>query len=453
MDYLKTIIIILFFLQINIVFCYQLKLTLKNQVYQFPINHNLYRRLSNTFRELNYYEYEKPSHKLALPIININIGIPFQNFDLIYNTGKHVTWVYRNKANNDKLNQKYFDKQLSKEIMITNELYEINYFTFGTLCEKVLDYISINNTTSIFISFMLVYYLSPNSLFSDGELGLARKYLGIYSDPYITKNVTNYSLIDGLYRNNKIKNKIFAHKWISEEEGILYIDEYPLLKNEIPYYNIYTCKSYNNFGEINQYWNCYIDGIKIGNKYLDFSLNEEIGIFSTGEKFIFIPEHQIDIINNVKNYSNWGKENCVLDEWTAYKELHCNYVGFKYSYFPSIYFNFSGNNIKLTPNDLFYYNDNNKYYRLLIVLTNKKNYWVFGSILTNKNNMIFNGENGSVTFFKVKRLLNLSSFANYLLFILLIMNLIGLYFTLRIYCFKIINKKNKDNENLQVNLI
>ena len=109
--------------------------------------------------------------------------------------------------------------------------------------------------------------------------------------------------------------------------------------------------------------------------------------------------------------------------------------------------------IIITPNDLFYYNDNNKYYRLLIVLTNKKNYWVFGSILTNKNNMIFNGENGSVTFFKIKRLLNLSSFANFLLFILLIMNLIGLYFTLRIYCFKIINKKNKDNANLQVNLI
>jgi len=449
---LISIIKLLYFFKVKFIFCFQLKLTLKNQVYQFPINHNLYRRLSNKFRELSYYEYEKPSQKLALPIININIGIPFQNFSLIYSTGKHTTWLYRYKGNNDKFNQKYFDKTLSKTITITNELYEINYFTFGTLCEKVLDYISINNTTSIFLSFMLVYYLAPNSLFSDGELGLARKYLGIYSQPYITKNVSNYSLIDGLYKDNKIKNKTFAHKWISDKEGILYIDEYPLIKKEIPYYYFYTCKSFNNFGEINQYWNCYIDSIKIGNKFIDYSLDDEIGIFSTGEKFIFIPEHQIDIINYIKNYSKWGKDNCILDEWTAYTELHCNYNGFKYSYFPSIYFNFSGYDIELTSHDLFYYNDNNKYYRLLIVLTNKKNYWVLGSILTNKINMIFN-ENGNITFFKLKKILNLSSFSKYMLIILLFLNLIGIFFIIRIYCFQIMHKKYKNKVNNQENLI
>ena len=197
-NYLLSIINLIFIIGTRIIFCYQLNISLKKQVYQFPINHNLYRRLSNKFRALSYYEYEKPSLKLALPMISISIGIPFQNFSLIYSTGKHSTWLYRYKANNDKLNQKYFDKKLSKTVLITNELYEINYFTFGTLCEKILDYISINNSTSIFLSMMLVYYLSPNSLFSDGELGLARKYLGIYSDPYITKNVSNYSLIEGL---------------------------------------------------------------------------------------------------------------------------------------------------------------------------------------------------------------------------------------------------------------
>ena len=459
MDFKRYLIIIiqLFFLfHSNIIFCYQLKITLKNQIYQFPINHNLYRRLSNNInnvRELSYYEYEKPSKKLALPIINLNIGFPFQNFELIYSIGKHATWLYRYKANNEKINQKYFDKKLSKTLSITNEHYEINYFTFGTLCEKVTDYISINNLTSIFTSFMLVYYLSPNSLFADGELGLARKYLGIYSDPYITKNVSNYSYIEGLYNENKIDKKIFAHKWITKNEGILYIGEYPLLNKEISYYNFYTCKSTDKFGEINQYWNCYINGIKIGNKYINYSLNEEIGIFSTGEKFIFIPEERIDIINYIKNYSEWGKENCILDEWTAYKELHCNYKSFKYSYFPSIYFNFNGYEIKLNPNDIFYYNDNNKYYRLLIVLTNKKNYWIFGSILTNKNNMIFNGENGTVTFFKMRKLLNLSSSANYLLFILLFLNLAGFYFILKIYYMKTIYQKKVDKVQIQEKLI
>ena len=101
------------------------------------------------------------------------------------------------------------------------------------------------------MSFMLIFYLSPNSLFADGELGLARKYLGIYSDPYITKNVSNFSLIDGLFKNNKIEKKMFAHKWISDKRGLLYIGEYPLLNEELPYYNFHTCNSLNQRGEIN----------------------------------------------------------------------------------------------------------------------------------------------------------------------------------------------------------
>lgn len=450
---LISIIKLLYFFKVKFIFCFQLKLTLKNQVYQFPINHNLYRRLNSEFRELNYYEYEKPSKKLALPIINLNLGNPFKKFSLIYSTGKHVTWLFRYKANDEKINQKYFDKKLSKTLIITEDHYEINSFTFGTLCERVLDYISINEEISTFFSFMLVYFLSPNSLLADGELGLARKYLGIYADPYITKNVSNFSFIEGLYKDNKIEKKIFAHKWTSEKNGILYIGEYPLTNREIPYYNFYTCKSSDKFGEINQFWNCKINGINIDNKYFDYSSNEEIGIFSTGEKFIFAPENRIDIINNIKNYSKWGRENCIIDEWTAYKELHCNYIGFKYSYFPSVYFDFNGYKIKLQSEDLFYYNDNKKYYRLLIVPTNKKDYWIFGSILTNKNNMIFNYENGTVTFFKMKKLLSESSLTNYLLLVLLFLCSIGLILILRYYIFMKIKLEKKNKRKFQEKLI
>ncbi len=126
---------------------------------------------------------------------------------------------------------------------------------------------------------------------------------------------------------------------------------------------------------------------------------------------------------------------------------------FKYSYFPSIYFNFSGYEIKLKPNDLFYYNENNKYYRLLIVLTNKKDYWTFGSMITNKNNMIFNGENGTVTFFKMKKFFNFSSLTNYLLLILFFFILIEFYFMLRIYYIKTIYNKNRTKVKIQEKLI
>ena len=69
------------------------------------------------------------------------------------------------------------------------------------------------------MSFMLIFFLSPNSLYADGELSLNRKYIDIYSDPYITKNVYNFSLMEGLYKDKFIKNKFFAHRWNESGEG------------------------------------------------------------------------------------------------------------------------------------------------------------------------------------------------------------------------------------------
>ena len=443
-------------LQIKQIYSYQLKLTLENQVYQFPINFHLYDKI-NKLPNLYLYEYERPNEKLSLPVLTINIGFPFQNFSLIYSTGKLLTWVYRDKSNYDKLSQKYFDTKLSKTLNLSNEeVYEINTFTFGSLCGKAQDYISINNneTLSIYMSFMLIFYLWPNSLFADGEFGMARKYLDIDSFPYINENVSNYSIIDGLFHNNIIKKKIFAHKWNSKKEGTLYIGEYPLSKEEIPHYDFHSCKPYNGKGEVNQFWNCYIDGIKIGNKYIDYSINnninktQEIGMFSTSEKFIFIPEDHIDIINFIKYYSKWGKENCILENMTSFKELHCNYRNFKFDYFPSIYLNFNGYEIELNPKDIFYYNDNNEFYRLLVVLYNKKNYWIFGSLLTNKKNMIFdNDNNGIVTFFEKKKTFRNMVFTNNLLSILFFCTLIGLIYLAKINFIKRKIIKEKNNES------
>ena len=444
----------LFLLNIYNVFCIQLKLHLEKQVYQFPINHNLYRRLSNEpLRELYLNEYEKPNEKLALPTVSIGIGFPPQNFSLLYSTGKQVTWVYKEKSNYDKLSQKYFDTEKTKTLIKYDECYEINSFTFGTLCHQVKDYITINNTISTFMSFMLIFFLSPNSLYADGELSLNRKYIDIYADPYITKNVSNFSLMEGLYKDKFIKNKIFAHRWnergegADEEAGVLYIDEFPLQEEEKLNYDFHTCKSLNKRGEINQFWNCFIDGIKIGNDYINYSYDDninEIGIFSTSEKFIFIPERNVEIIEYIKNYSSWGKDNCIIEGLTAYKELHCDYKKFKYSYFPDIYINFNGYEIKLTPEDIFYYNDNKKYYRLLMVLYNKKDYWIFGSLLTNKNNMIFDGENYTVTFFKKREMFNNSLIANYLLYALLLVILLGIYLIwMKLYYLNLNKKKKK----------
>ena len=109
-----------------------------------------------------------------------------------------------------------------------------------------------------------------------------------------------------------------------------------------------------------------------------------------------------------------------------------------------MYINFNGYEIKLTPEDIFYYNENKKYYRLLMVLFNKKDYWIFGSLLTNKNNMIFDGENETVTFFKKREMFSDSLIANYLLYALLILILLGIYLIwMKLYYFNLDGKKKK----------
>ena len=435
------IILQIIILSYNKILCLQLKITLTNQIYQFPINLNLY-RLRNLMR-LTDSEIEIPSKTLSLPLISISIGNPPQNLSLIYSTGKHLTWVHRNNSNNERINQKYFDAEKSSTKIFCNELYEFNTYTFGALSNTIQDFITLNSfnnknlSLSVFLKFMHVYYLSPNNLYADGELGLARQYLGIYADPYITKNTTDFSLIENLYKNNLTKDKTFSHKWISDKEGILYIGEYPLLSYQKKYYDFHRCKTYSSSGEIIQYWNCYISGVKIGNSQIYYhnsnkSTYKQIGMFSTGEKFIFIPEEHRYIINLINNYTKWSRKNCNLDEYTSYKELHCNYSTFKYSYFPSVYFNFSGYEIKLKPEDIFYYNNNKKYYRLLIVLYNKKDYWIFGSLLTNKNNMIFE-DDGNLVFFKLKKLLSPASLTKILFYALLIFCSFGTIFSLVLY--------------------
>ena len=52
--------------------------------------------------------------------------------------------MYRDKSNYDKLSQKFLDTKLSKTLLLSKkEIYEINTFTFGSLCEKAQDYINI----------------------------------------------------------------------------------------------------------------------------------------------------------------------------------------------------------------------------------------------------------------------------------------------------------------------
>ena len=191
---------------------------------------------------------------------------------------------------------------------------------------------------------------------------------------------------------------MFAHQYKNDKEGTVFIGEEPkgdLIK--------YTCKGTQSKGEPSNYWNCPISTFKIDNKEIQIDYNTNIAMFSTGERFIFVPEESQGIIEYIKSYSTWGKEHCTLDVHVAYQELHCDYKGFKYSYFPTISFTFGEYGIELKPEDVFYYNYNNKYYRLLLVIYNMKKYWIIGSPVLKGHNMIFNVDEDTVTFFTEKK--------------------------------------------------
>ena len=427
----NTFLLILFFLTFKLYYFFQIPIELKKQVYQYPLNLIQYRRL---------FEIDKPNEILSLPLITINLGTPNQKLKLIYNTGSQVTWVLRESETN--ILQKPFYSNLSKTFHKTDKIYELNYFTYGTLATSVKDILYFNNEINVEFYFFHLFFYSPNTLICDGEIGFARLYHGIYSDPYIVKEAINYSFLNELHIKNNI-SKIFSHKWLNNKKGILYIGELPFKKKiddnninvNINDYNenivnITKCLNIINTGEISNYWNCRIDELIIGNEIVNISLNNKT-IFSTGERFIFIPQEIGDIMFIYGNYSEWSRKNCFFYYQVAFRELHCKIEGFKFEYFPNLIFNFNGYIINVKPEDVFLIN-NNKYYRNIIVINNKKDFWILGFPAIKNHNMIFY-DDGYVYFYNIKEnFLNLSYIITFGIVIIIIFFLIY-----------VLSKKNK----------
>lgn len=379
--------ILLFFFSSSLQF--EVPFKLKAQIYQYPLNFKLYR---------NLLEVEKPSSILAVPIVSVDIGTPTSSYNLIYSTGTTASLTLNDNCVTT-LQNPFLNTQSStcdKE----DGSYESNSYTYGGLTSVFNDYINFSDNSAgrIKMKFFNYFHYSPNTLISDGELGMSKRYKSLYTDPYITKEVEQFSIIEQLYANNIIDKRVFAHQYKNDKEGTVFIGEEPkgdLIK--------YTCKGTQSKGEPSNYWNCPISTFKIDNKEIQIDYNTNIAMFSTGERFIFVPEESQGIIEYIKSYSTWGKEHCTLDVHVAYQELHCDYKGFKYSYFPTISFTFEEYEIELKPEDVFYYNYNNKYYRLLLVIYNMKKYWIIGSPVLKGHNMIFNVDEDTVTFFTEKK--------------------------------------------------
>jgi hypothetical protein len=229
---------------------------------------------------------------------------------------------------------------------------------------------------------------------------MGKTYSSLPTDPFISFGADLFSWVDQLKKNNIISSSIFAHYYTNpNKSGIVYIGETPTGN-----FNYYKCISPTQRALFSYCWSCEISEIKINNIPFNIDSSSNVAVFSTGERFIFIPENNADIIQNIINYSDWAKNNCKLDEHVAYKELHCNYENFKYSYFPIITITLGDYIIKLKPEDVFYYNYNSKYYRLLMVIYNKKDYWILGTPALKGKNMIFNKEENTVIFFEENKL-------------------------------------------------
>ena len=78
----------------------------------------------------------------------------------------------------------------------------------------------------------------------------------------------------------------------------------------------------------------------------------------------------------------------------------------------------------------------------------------FERYLDNKNNMIFDGDNGTVTFYKMRKLFNSSIIINYMITSLIFLCVIGIYYSMKIYYINLRLKINdNENDSVKVNLI
>ena len=282
----------IFIFIINIFHIYSIKFnTHKNSLNNFFIllteNNPLLLNKNNQNID-NYGHIPVLSSKEGLYTLNLNIGTPRQQFNLILDTCSPLLWINDNNCFGCKSKNNFISKQ-SNSFYSSNDKISINYLSgeiSGNICKDTIEF-NFNNSIIKDFNFLLV-----NKTNIDFDIH------GIFGLSKGVDNIINleYSTINQIYKNGIIKNNIFL---LDFSKNSFYIGEIPQYLNK---YNNFTCKGINGNKFDNYYWNCNFDKLQFNNnnKIISSKSKDKNNIiFNSGTNCLIFPLNYLIIFEDI----------------------------------------------------------------------------------------------------------------------------------------------------------
>ena len=365
----KQFIIILSFTIIN---CIELNIIKSKKNYN-----------SNNFRFLNKnYTIQSNKYKNNFYHINIFMGIPPQEFNLIIDTGSNDFWVYDIDCKECLFNNS-FKKNNSITFQNTEKNKQLNYFSGtinGMICSDTLKLkdIILNN-----FHFLLVNESYIN-IRIDGIIGFNRKN-------------ENESFIEQLFNNKMIDKKIFVTDFYNNK---IYISEIPkyLIGND----NITINYNRNNNTKD---WTIPIDNIIINNTIFHLNENDKNIIIDSGNNGLIIPFKYYEFFKENLFQQLLNKKICSLEQISLsllYLEfqIQCNNNILNEELFllNNITFTIESNLFNISLISLF--NKDEFTFNINFIQTILFEKWIFGIQLLETHPIIFDKDNNNLIIYK-----------------------------------------------------
>ena len=419
-----------FIFHIILNYSFQIQLNVSFKKYDKKTKNNIFPKIRNLFQEST-----SKLNELELLTMPICIGSSYLCYDLVIDTSSFLFWI----------NEKYYSSSYSSSFILGNHNINFNYFSgkINGIISK--DLISFKNNPEIQFFFPLIIAKTEeisNEIF--GILGLSKDI-----DSNLLKkneNTNKYILIEELYYQNIIKQKIFEYKPINSENGILFFGETEYDLNL--YKKCSRTTSTKKYTGLDLYyfkylWSCKLFDITNENNISIYSLlnltmldfNIQV-TFDTAANVLLISKEIYFYI--IKDYIEKSNNKC--EQFKDTEMFNC-IKGFDIKSLPKYYIKFENFKLEITSEDIFLFiisDEEFDSYLLRIVPNNEGHTWIIGNIILKKYQIAFNYEDKSIYFFE-----NNISFSNLSIFILVIYLFIFIIFIFYISFKKQIKSKKK----------
>jgi hypothetical protein len=384
-------ILVIFILQHT--FPYPLEFDISLKLSSTTNKHNIYlEQDEETYLENDILRLKEDKHY----ILNIKIGQPSQNFELVLDTGSCMTWLGENSASGLNHRKKY-NTEISKYFLTDKEPYSLEYDAgevTGYLFKDVISLDGVVTSTGQRMKLLAVTGVSMQGQVSfDGVIGLARIY---DEDEYDCK--PEFSFITYLLDVGVISHEVFSFKSFDEDKGKLYVGDYHTDFNG----DYKICKVISS--EDDPFlWTCRLTHLITGD-YTESAfddkalrLTDEFTIDS-GSPIIDAPFSALEYFE--KTYAeHLYKQGCEKVVKRKFIFFLCP-DDLSFDQIPSVYFFFDNSNfLKISPKYLFIPHSVKKNkYQFVIFFYKASEFWVAGQPIFYENHILFDMEKQLIAF-------------------------------------------------------